>query len=110
MSNTLNCRILVECAAKKMHFVDIRKRRNGPRTIALIVVLTIAPVILFFVGCYLLKRKSRKSFRSMLRENFGQESATLEPLQFDLAVIEAATNKFSNENFIGKGGFGEVYK
>jgi hypothetical protein len=31
-------------------------------------------------------------------------------LQFDFAVIEAATNKFSNENFIGKGGFGEVYK
>ncbi|CAJ2666847.1 unnamed protein product [Trifolium pratense] len=86
------------------------KRRNGPGTIALIVVLTIVPVILFFVGCYLLKRKSRKSFRSMLRENFGQESAILEPLQFDLAVIEAATNKFSNENFIGKGGFGEVYK
>ncbi|KAK2421213.1 cysteine-rich receptor protein kinase [Trifolium repens] len=86
------------------------KRRNGPGAIALIVVLTIAPVILLFVGCYLLKRKSRKSFRSMLRENFGQESATLEPLQFDFAVIEAATNKFSNDNFIGKGGFGEVYK
>lgn len=40
----------------------------------------------------------------------GHESAILEPLQFDLAVIEAATNNFSNENCIGKGGFGEVYK
>jgi hypothetical protein len=45
------------------------KRRNGPGAIALIVVLTITPVILLFAGCYLLKRKSRKSFRSMLREN-----------------------------------------
>jgi len=27
-----------------------------------------------------------------------------------LAVVEAATNKFSNDNKIGKGGFGEVYK
>jgi len=31
-------------------------------------------------------------------------------LQFELAVIEEATNNFSNANFIGKGGFGEVYK
>ena len=40
----------------------------------------------------------------------GDEGATLEPLQFDLAIIEAATNNFSPENMIGKGGFGEVYK
>ncbi|KAL2330476.1 hypothetical protein Fmac_018057 [Flemingia macrophylla] len=33
-----------------------------------------------------------------------------EPLQFDLAIIKAATNNFSHENHIGKGGFGEVYK
>ncbi|KOM56438.1 hypothetical protein LR48_Vigan10g233000 [Vigna angularis] len=31
-------------------------------------------------------------------------------LQFDLATIEAATNRFSDENKIGKGGFGVVYK
>ncbi|RZB61879.1 Cysteine-rich receptor-like protein kinase 7 [Glycine soja] len=40
----------------------------------------------------------------------GHESVTLEPLQFNLVVIEAATNYFSNENRVGKGGFGEVYK
>lgn len=40
----------------------------------------------------------------------GQESSTIESLQFNLATIEAATNNFSHENKIGKGGFGEVYK
>ncbi|XP_028776276.1 cysteine-rich receptor-like protein kinase 10 [Neltuma alba] len=39
----------------------------------------------------------------------GSEGATLESLQFNLATIEAATDKFSIENRIGKGGFGEVY-
>ncbi|MED6160545.1 hypothetical protein PIB30_052370 [Stylosanthes scabra] len=47
-----------------------------------------------------------------LHSNFGvgRESATLEGLQFDFTIIEAATNNFSHENMIGKGGFGEVYK
>lgn len=33
-----------------------------------------------------------------------------ESLYFDLATIEAATCRFSNENKIGEGGFGAVYK
>lgn len=40
----------------------------------------------------------------------GEESATLESLQFGLVTIEAATNKFSYEKRIGEGGFGVVYK
>jgi hypothetical protein len=35
---------------------------------------------------------------------------TLESLQFDLATIEAATNMFSDDNKLGEGGFGAVYK
>jgi len=34
----------------------------------------------------------------------------VEFLQFDLATVEAATNRFSDENKIGHGGFGVVYK
>ena len=40
----------------------------------------------------------------------GYESTAVEPLQFDLAIIEAATNNYLLENRIGKGRFGEVYK
>ncbi|KAG4982843.1 hypothetical protein JHK87_027592 [Glycine soja] len=43
-------------------------------------------------------------------KSVGQESVTIEGLQFDLDIIAAATNNFSHENKIGKGGFGEVYK
>ncbi|XP_028788796.1 cysteine-rich receptor-like protein kinase 25 [Neltuma alba] len=40
----------------------------------------------------------------------GNESNDLEPLQFSLATIEAATNKFSHEKCLGQGGFRQVYK
>jgi len=40
----------------------------------------------------------------------GQQSSTIESLQFNMPIIEAATNNFSHDNKIGKGGFGEVYK
>jgi hypothetical protein len=42
----------------------------------------------------------------VLREDFTD----IECLQFDFATIEAATNRFSDENKIGQGGFGVVYK
>lgn len=35
---------------------------------------------------------------------------TVDSLQFDFSTIEAATNKFSADNKLGEGGFGEVYK
>ena len=31
-------------------------------------------------------------------------------MQFDFATIEAATNKFSDDNKLGECGFGQVYK
>ncbi|XP_027357302.1 cysteine-rich receptor-like protein kinase 10 [Abrus precatorius] len=87
------------------------KGNSKSRTIILIIVVSMVILaILFSIGYYLLKRKIRKSFKTILRENFGHESATLEPLQFDLTTIEAATNNFSDENYVGKGGFGKVYK
>ncbi|XP_028788523.1 cysteine-rich receptor-like protein kinase 10 [Neltuma alba] len=41
----------------------------------------------------------------------GNESNNLEPLQFSLVTIEAATNNFSDDKcLLGRGGFGRVYK
>ncbi|XP_028760914.1 cysteine-rich receptor-like protein kinase 10 [Neltuma alba] len=65
--------------------------------------------MLFCFGVYYWKRKKSNSYKAILKKNFGAEGATLESLQFNLATIEAATDKFSLENRIGKGGFGEVY-
>ena len=40
----------------------------------------------------------------------ASDITNIESLQFDLATIQAATNKFSEDNKLGGGGFGEVYK
>ena len=40
----------------------------------------------------------------------GVEITSIESLQFDLDTINAATDKFSDDNKIGEGGFGMVYK
>jgi hypothetical protein len=34
----------------------------------------------------------------------------VEPEQLNLAVLRAATNNFSEQNKLGEGGFGEVFK
>ncbi|KAF8029975.1 hypothetical protein BT93_E2408 [Corymbia citriodora subsp. variegata] len=40
----------------------------------------------------------------------SRQISELHSLQFDLPTIEAATKKFSNDNKLGEGGFGPVYK
>ncbi|XP_028787870.1 cysteine-rich receptor-like protein kinase 10 [Neltuma alba] len=86
------------------------KKKLSSRAVALIVVLVVASVILLGFVSFLLRRRARHRQRNILRENFGEELATLESLQFSLTTIEAATNRFSHEKKIGRGGFGEVYK
>ncbi|XP_028788519.1 putative receptor-like protein kinase At4g00960 [Neltuma alba] len=81
------------------------------KTIVIVVVSVGGAGILFSLVYYLLRSLIRKRRRAELRQKyFGDESNTLEPLQFSLATIEAATNKFSQENCLGQGGFGQVYK
>ncbi|KAK9716436.1 hypothetical protein RND81_06G233200 [Saponaria officinalis] len=46
---------------------------------------------------------------SSTKTNKG-DFATADSLQYDLATIQAATNNFSDDNKLGRGGFGFVYK
>ncbi|RZB53142.1 cysteine-rich receptor-like protein kinase 7 isoform X1 [Glycine soja] len=84
-------------------------RSSSRTTVSIVVPVIIISVILFSFGCYFIRTKA-KNYKTILKENFGAESTNVEPLQFDLVIIKAATNNFSDENKIGKGGFGEVYK
>ncbi|XP_057757396.1 cysteine-rich receptor-like protein kinase 25 isoform X1 [Arachis stenosperma] len=87
------------------------KTGRSRAVILIIVVPVVALVLLLSFCCYLFRKRTRKSYKkTILRKNFGHESNTIGGLQFNLSIIEAATNHFSQENEIGKGGFGQVYK
>ncbi|MBA0627710.1 hypothetical protein Godav_022520, partial [Gossypium davidsonii] len=89
---------------------------NGRRSWSIIIAI-VAPIaafiLLFILTCWLLKRGTRKynaTHGENGKGNAGYDITTIESLKYDFTTIEAATDKFSDANKLGKGGFGEVYK
>ncbi|KAM1594644.1 hypothetical protein PS2_000997 [Malus domestica] len=53
---------------------------------------------------------SPSSSSSSSSSSLRNDIADVESLQLDLETIETTTNKFSESNKLGQGGFGEVFK
>ncbi|KAI3829353.1 hypothetical protein L1987_03473 [Smallanthus sonchifolius] len=88
------------------------KKRRSSKIIAA-VVATVGFLSVTLVLCYFFIEKKRHHpiARSDFKDKTDEsEMITEESLQFELGTIEEATNNFSNENKIGEGGFGVVYK
>ncbi|CAL5408446.1 unnamed protein product [Camellia sinensis] len=75
-----------------------------------IIVPTGVSVLLFVVCLFFRSRKTKKKYGSIAEDNVGSEITTEQSLQYDLGTIQSATNNFSDQNKIGQGGFGHVYK
>ncbi|ESQ38349.1 hypothetical protein EUTSA_v10029153mg [Eutrema salsugineum] len=75
--------------------------------IVAIVVSAVIFVVLLALGLIALKK--RQSYKALKLEN-NDDITSPHSLQIDFKTIEAATDKFSGNNKIGQGGFGEVYK
>ncbi|KAM7493134.1 hypothetical protein LguiB_027743 [Lonicera macranthoides] len=89
---------------------SVGEKKILPTTIIAIVILITVSVLLFVSGyCYIV-RKSKKNYDVVTDEKDVIEITDVWSLQFDLGTIQAATNNFSKENKIGRGGFGIVYK
>ncbi|KAG4394976.1 hypothetical protein AAZX31_20G127500 [Glycine max] len=78
--------------------------------IVAIVVPIVVAIILFVVGVYFLRKRASKKYNTFAQDSIVDDLIDVESLQFDLAMVEAATEGFSDENKIGQGGFGVVYK
>ncbi|KAL6842253.1 hypothetical protein ACP4OV_027901 [Aristida adscensionis] len=96
-------------------FVEERPGKKGINlTVAVAVpAVTLLGAAAMIVGVFLFKRK-RKAPRNEAPppENSGKEEGLryVDPDQLNLPVLRAATNNFSQENKLGEGGFGEVFK
>ncbi|XP_030533259.2 cysteine-rich receptor-like protein kinase 8 [Rhodamnia argentea] len=85
---------------------------------AAILVATVGSTLLFYrIVWHLLRGRGRRRVLRRNSESRIEEDSTvrrpiseLQSLQFHLQTIEAATNNFSDDNKLGEGGFGPVYK
>ncbi|XP_039118377.1 putative receptor-like protein kinase At4g00960 isoform X3 [Dioscorea cayenensis subsp. rotundata] len=87
-------------------------KSSNTTTIVLVVVFVLVAGIVIFSGvCIYLRRRKRKPNRRWTADG-GDDSEFIsaESLSFDLATLRDATSNFSDENELGRGGFGVVYK
>ncbi|KAK1556897.1 hypothetical protein Q3G72_014111 [Acer saccharum] len=66
-------------------------------------------VLVALAYVFLRKWKAKRDIRSKQGRNYVDEIES-ESLQFDFSTIKAATNDFPDNNKLGQGGFGAVYK
>ncbi|CAL5408502.1 unnamed protein product [Camellia sinensis] len=85
--------------------------KGGMSTQVLVaIVVSIGGCLLVILGSCLICRKRKKKYDVVESDMLGNEISAVQSLQFDLATIQVATNNFSDDNKIGEGGFGSVYK
>ncbi|CAN0852502.1 Cysteine-rich receptor-like protein kinase 25 [Linum grandiflorum] len=88
--------------------------KNTSRIIAIVVPIVGAAVLGFIVFLLCYRRKLRRSRVAIQRNSYygttADEISNEGSLQFDFDTIRAATNEFAEENKLGEGGFGAVYK
>ncbi|WCJ20324.1 cysteine-rich RLK (RECEPTOR-like protein kinase) 26 [Euphorbia peplus] len=83
------------------------KDSNTAKTVVIIVVPTVCVVILaMFIYLCLRRRKPKAKAKA----DSVDDIEAAESLQLDFDMISVATNNFSDENKLGQGGFGAVYK
>ncbi|KAJ0897083.1 putative protein kinase RLK-Pelle-DLSV family [Helianthus annuus] len=84
------------------------------RVIITITLSTLAGLVVILAICTCIKRKSRldveQEVKVLERDQNSSKKESIELPVFSLSAISRATNKFSTDNKLGKGGFGPVYK
>ncbi|XP_038690284.1 cysteine-rich receptor-like protein kinase 10 isoform X2 [Tripterygium wilfordii] len=85
------------------------KRKVSSQLIIAITTPAVVSLLLLVFGIHFLRRRKAKEKKSAAEEE-NEMITDIQSLQFDFSIIEAATNNFSADNKIGRGGFGDVYK
>ncbi|XP_050367387.1 cysteine-rich receptor-like protein kinase 10 [Argentina anserina] len=86
------------------------KSKISGKVIVVIAVAIAVSLVLFVIGYCLITKRARKKYNAVAELSGENDISSAESLQFDFGTIEAATNSFSDDNKLGEGGFGEVFK
>ncbi|KAJ4981983.1 hypothetical protein NE237_032820 [Protea cynaroides] len=81
---------------------------SSGKIIAIVVLVAVVGVIIFSVFLYCTVIRKKKHDPPM--ENGGNAIKSAESLRFDFNTVLLATNNFADDNKIGEGGFGVVFK
>ncbi|CAH8378624.1 unnamed protein product [Eruca vesicaria subsp. sativa] len=85
--------------------------KGGSSTgIVVAIVVAIIVAVLLFIACYFFVAKVAKKAYHISYAFDGDNITTADSLQIDYRSIQTATDDFSENNKIGEGGFGDVYK
>ncbi|XP_062011411.1 cysteine-rich receptor-like protein kinase 10 isoform X4 [Rosa rugosa] len=92
----------------------MRQKSNTKKTIIIIIVVVIAFVTMLLGGlCIFLRVKQPRVKLETVPfsdHDTSEEVSFVDSLQYDFENIRSATDDFSDENKLGQGGFGAVYK
>ncbi|KAL9236649.1 hypothetical protein vseg_011291 [Gypsophila vaccaria] len=86
------------------------KKKVSAKVIVAIVVPVIAILLLILALGICLFKKRAKKYAAVPFGSASEDLTSADSLDFDLATLQSATNNFSDDNKVGEGGFGIVYK
>ncbi|KVI01045.1 putative receptor-like protein kinase At4g00960 [Cynara cardunculus var. scolymus] len=81
---------------------------NTTRTVIIIVIPTVGVIILATICIFMVLKRKKKYVHKVDDETV--DISNVESLQYDFGLVKEATNEFSEDNKLGAGGFGSVYK
>lgn len=79
---------------------------DGKTSLTGTIVAVVVPTIVIFLAVLIIRFTVCRRKKSEPGDDITRTSS----LQFCFKTIETATDKFSDSNLIGQGGFGEVYR